>query len=226
MSTQEDLKTTVTVDEIFPHIVGLRRHFHQHPELAYEEVETARRVMEELDRLGISYEYGGKGGGVVGRLESTSPGGTVALRAEMDGLACNERTGQPFASQVPGRMHACGHDVHMAMVLGAAALLKASPPPGTVLFVFQPAEESGSGACAVIDAGMLGDTQAIFAAHVTHHYRLGEVMVSPGTITSPCRSIHDSRTRQGRTRRAPTRGGRCGGRRRPADHGDPDIGLA
>ena len=184
MSIREDLNSPTTVETLYPHIVELRRQFHQHPELAYEEVQTAQRVMEELDRLEIPYQYGGKGGGVVGRLEGATPGGTVALRTEMDGLACEERTGLPFASQETGCMHACGHDAHMAMVLGAAALLKAHPPRGIVLFVFQPAEESGSGACAVLKAGMLENTQAIFAAHVTHHYRLGEVMVSPGTITS------------------------------------------
>ena len=184
MRTREDLGTDITIETLYPHIVELRRQFHRHPELAYEEVQTARQVMEELDRLEIPYQYGGKGGGVVGRLEGPTAGGTVALRAEMDGLACEERTGLSFASQEIGRMHACGHDAHMAMVLGAAALLKAQPPRGTVLFVFQPAEESGSGACVVLEAGMLEDTQAIFAAHVTHHYRLGEVMVSSGTITS------------------------------------------
>ena len=188
MSTQ-DLSTPVTIETLYSHIVELRRYFHQHPELAYQEVETARRVMEEFDRLGIPHQYGGKGGGIVGRLEGPTPGRTIALRAEMDALACEERTGLPFASQVTGHMHACGHDAHMAMVLGAAALLKANPPQGTVLFVFQPAEESGNGACAVLETGMLEGTDAIFAAHVTHHYRLGEIMVSPGTITSEADSF-------------------------------------
>ena len=178
------MNTQATLDALFPHLVALRRHFHQNPELAYEEVGTAQKIMEELGRLGIPYDYPGKGGGVVGRLEGTRPGRTIALRAEMDALPCQERTGLPFASRVPDQMHACGHDVHMTMLLGAATLLKAQPPEGTVLFVFQPAEESGNGACAVIQSKALDKVEAIFAGHVTHHYRLGEIMVSPGTITA------------------------------------------
>lgn len=178
------MNTHAALDGLFPHLIALRRHFHQNPELAYEEVETAQKIMEELRHLGIPYDYPGKGGGVVGRLEGSRPGRTIALRAEMDALPCQERTGLPFASRVPDRMHACGHDVHMTMLLGAATLLKAQPPEGTVLFVFQPAEESGNGACAVLQSDVLDEVEAIFAGHVTHHYRLGEIMVSPGTITA------------------------------------------
>ena len=172
-------------DDTFRRMVDLRRRLHRRPELAFEEVETARTVMAELDRLGIPYEYGGPGGGVVGRLTGTDrQGPTVALRAEMDALPCTERTGLPFASEVPDRMHACGHDAHMAMVLGAAALLRSSPPAATTLFVFQPAEERGNGSLAVLRAGLLAGAGAIFAAHVTHQYELGQIMVSRGTITA------------------------------------------
>ena len=162
----------------------LRRTFHRRPELAYEEVETARTIMAELDRLGIPYEYGGKGGGIIGRLAGTRPGPRIALRAEMDALPCSEETGLPFASAVPGRMHACGHDVHMAMVLGTAARLAADPPPGSVVFVFQPAEERGNGARVMVRAGALEGVDAIFAGHVTTQYRVGEIMVADGTITA------------------------------------------
>ena len=162
----------------------LRRGFHRRPELAYEEVETAGTIIAELDRLGIPYEYGGKGGGVVGRLEGTGSGPRIALRAEMDALPCSEETGLPFASAVPGRMHACGHDAHMAMVLGAAARLAARPPLGSVVFVFQPAEERGNGARIMVEAGALEGVDAIFAGHVTTQYRVGEIMVADGTITA------------------------------------------
>ena len=166
-------------------MVDIRRHFHRHPELSFEEVETARAIMAELDRLEIPYEYGGKGSGVVGRLTGTDRGGpTVALRAEMDALPCTERTALPFASEVPDRMHACGHDAHMAMVLGAAEMLRASPPSGTVLFVFQPAEERGNGSLVMMRSGMLDGVTAIFGGHVTHHYDVGEIMVTRGTITA------------------------------------------
>ena len=170
-------------DDVFQRMVELRRHFHQHPELSFEEVATARMVMAELDWLGIPHQYGGKGSGVVGRLVGDT-GPTVALRSEMDALPFTERTHLPFASEVPERMHACGHDAHMAMVLGAAALLKASPPAGTVLFVFQPAEEQGNGSRVMMSSGMLDDATSIFAGHVSHHYEVGEIMVSRGTVTA------------------------------------------
>ena len=162
----------------------LRRTFHRLPELAYEEVETARTIMAELDRLRIPYEYGGRGGGIIARLAGASPGPRIALRAEMDALPCSEQTGLPFASTVPGRMHACGHDVHMAIVLGTAARLAADPPPGSVVLVFQPAEERGNGARIMVDAGALEGVDAIFAGHVTTQYRVGEIMVADGTITA------------------------------------------
>ena len=170
-------------EHLFQKMVELRRHFHRYPELSFEEVETARKLMDELDRMGIPHEYGGKGGGVVGRIVG-SDGPTVALRAEMDALPCAERTELPFASEVPDCMHACGHDAHMAMVLGAASLLKTAPPSGTVLLVFQPAEERGNGSCVMLESGMLDGVSSIFAGHVTHHYEVGEIMVSRGAITA------------------------------------------
>lgn len=172
------------IEAIYPRMVELRRAFHREPELAFEEVRTARAIMTELERLGIPYVYGGVGGGVVGRLTGPAAGPTVALRAEMDALPGRETTGLPFASIHPERVHACGHDAHMAMVLGAAALLVADPPPGTVLFVFQPAEERGASSRVVLRTGALSGVQAIFGGHVTHHYRLGEIMVAPGVITA------------------------------------------
>jgi hippurate hydrolase len=102
----------------------------------------------------------------------------------MDALPAEERTGLPFASGIPGCMHACGHDAHMAMVLGAAAEHVVDPPPGNVVYVFQPAEERGGGAKVVLESGALEGVDAIFAGHVTHHYRVGEIMVTPGAVTA------------------------------------------
>lgn len=172
-------------EQVYDRMVALRRALHRYPELAFEEKNTAATIMSELDALGIPHEYGGVGGAVIGRLQGGGENGpSVALRADMDALPGNERTGLPFASAVEGKMHACGHDAHMAMVLGAAALLKQSPPQGTVLFVFQPAEERGAGSRVVLKSGALRGVQAIFGGHVTHHYRVGEIMVAEGVITA------------------------------------------
>jgi hippurate hydrolase len=172
-------------EHLYEHMVALRRKLHRSPELSFEEIKTAQTIMEELDRLGIKFKYDGKGTGVVGHLscgDDNAP--TVALRADMDALPGVENTDLPFSSTIKGRMHACGHDAHMTMVLGAAALLKASPPEGNVLFIFQPAEEKGGGSRVMIKSGALKGVHAIFGAHVTHHYRVGEIMVAEGVITA------------------------------------------
>ena len=171
-------------EQLYPHLVDLRRAFHREPELAFEEVRTAQMIMAELDRLGIHYEYGGKGSGVIGRIGRDSGAPTVALRADMDALPGTETTQLPFASINDGRMHACGHDAHMTMVLGAAALLRDDPPSGNVLLVFQPAEERGGGSRVILESGALDGVRAIFGGHVTHHYRTGEIMIAAGVITA------------------------------------------
>ena len=179
------MKSTLKSTAVFPRMVELRRTFHRYPELAFEEEKTAATIMDELQRLNIPFKYGGIGGGVIGKIEGRNKDAPiVALRADMDALPGNENTGLPFASQNPGKMHACGHDGHMAMVLGAAALLKADPPPGDVILIFQPAEERGGGARVMISAGALEGVSAIFGAHVTRHYKVGEIMVASGTITA------------------------------------------
>ncbi len=169
-------------EPIFPWMVDIRRRIHRHPELAFEEARTAQLIIAELRRLGLRYRYDGVGSGVIGVLDGDGP--TVALRADMDALPVTETTGLPFASEVPGTMHACGHDAHVAMVLGAAALLARDPPPGRVLFVFQPAEEKGGGAKVVLASGALDGVDAIFGAHVGHQYLTGQIMVASGQITA------------------------------------------
>ncbi|TYP91637.1 MULTISPECIES: M20 metallopeptidase family protein [Nitrosomonas] len=172
-------------EHLYEWMVEIRRKLHRHPELAFEEIETAKVLMEQLTKLGISYDYAGPGHAVIGKLFSKSAvAPVVALRADMDALPGTENTHLPFASCMQGRMHACGHDAHMTMVLGAAALLKTSPPPCHVLFVFQPAEEKGGGARVVLESGALQSVSAIFGGHVTHHYRVGEIMVADGVITA------------------------------------------
>jgi len=171
-------------EEIYGHLVEMRRWFHRHPELAFQEAETAQYIIAELDRLGIPYRYAGEKHSIIADLITTPGVPSVALRAEMDALPGQELTGAPYASEHPGRMHACGHGAHMAMVLGAAALLVKSPPPGNVRFVFQPAEESGGGSRTAIADGALDQVVAIYAGHVTHDYRTGVIMIRDGVVTS------------------------------------------
>jgi hippurate hydrolase len=177
-----DLQTVP--EPVFDRMVELRRAFHRYPELAFEEEHTAELIIRELDSLGIPCEYGGKGTGVVGKLHTGNDRPTIALRADMDALPGTENTDLPFASTIEGKMHACGHDAHMAMVLGAVRLLCESPPDINIRFIFQPAEEKGGGARTVIASGALDDVAAIFGGHVTHHYRVGEIMVANGVITA------------------------------------------
>lgn len=165
-------------------MIALRRDFHRHPELSFEEVRTAEKVVAELERMGLSPAYGGKGTGVTAQLGSDAATPMVALRAEMDALPGHESTTRPFTSVEPGKMHACGHDAHMAMVLGAAQMLVENPPPGRVLFIFQPAEEEGAGARSMIEAGAHEGVEAIFAGHVTHQYATGQIMVGDGVVTA------------------------------------------
>jgi hippurate hydrolase len=170
--------------------VDLRRWLHQHPELAFKEVDTAQRIVEELKRLHIPFEYPGEGGGVIGRIGDDPGLPTVALRAEMDALPGHELTGLDYASQNEGRMHACGHDAHMTMVLASAARLAAHPPPGNVVLIFQPAEERGGGSRTMIEAGALRGVKAIFGGHVTHEWETGKIMVLDGAMTAQSDRFH------------------------------------
>lgn len=178
------MRYTDVPESVVQRMIELRRTFHRHPELAFEEEQTASTIIAELERLGIAYSYAGKGSGVVADLPASLGRPTIALRADMDALPGAENTDLPFASSIEGKMHACGHDAHMAMVLGAARLLLESPPDVNVRFVFQPAEERGGGARTVIASGALEGVSAIFGGHVTQHYRVGEIMVAEGVITA------------------------------------------
>ncbi|WP_270936035.1 M20 metallopeptidase family protein [Falsiroseomonas oryzae] len=142
-------------EALAPHLVAIRRDIHAHPELAFEETRTAGIVAAELARLAIPHRTGIGRTGVLGVIEGGRPGPTLAIRADMDALPIAEETGLPFASTVPGKMHACGHDIHTATLLGVGAVLKELAPmlAGRVLLVFQPAEEVLEGAAAMIADG-------------------------------------------------------------------------
>ncbi len=175
-------------------LVSDRRHLHQNPELSFEEVQTSAFVQERLRDLNIPFTSGIGGYGVVANLQGHSPGPVVALRADMDALPIQEANEVPYASKVPGVMHACGHDVHTASLLGVAALLRSRTQEfsGTVRFLFQPAEEKlpGGASLMIRDGALANPTpQAIYGQHVmpllpagTVGFRSGRYMASADEI--------------------------------------------
>jgi len=166
-------------------LVELRRWLHQHPELSFQEQETAQRIIAELQALDIRHDYAGLGHAVIAHIDGLNPSApAIALRADMDALPGDETTGAPYASVNPGVVHACGHCAHMAMLIGAAQLLKEHPPPGPVRLVFQPAEERGAGARVAIKDGALDNVAMIFAGHVNNEYETGKIMVRDGDVTA------------------------------------------
>jgi len=170
---------------IQPTIVEDRRRIHSHPELAYRERETSSLVQTRLQKLGIPFQSGLAETGVVATIKGDmGDGSCVLLRADMDALPIEERSGVSFASQVPGVMHACGHDAHTAILLGAACLLveRRAAFAGTVKLVFQPAEEGAGGAQRMIGEGVLTDppVDAAFALHVRPSLAAGMVACSAG----------------------------------------------
>lgn len=169
-------------------MIRTRRALHQKPELSYHEEETAKLVAEKLESFGIKVRRGVGGTGVLGILEGGKKGKVVALRADMDALPIEEMDDVEFKSKVKGVMHACGHDAHVAMLLGAAKLLAnhRNELQGTVKFLFQPAEEHGGrgGALPMIEDGVMRDPKVdfVFGLHIDSNRRSGEFGVKEGAI--------------------------------------------
>lgn len=166
-------------------VVQVRRHIHQNPELSFEEAQTANFVyMELLSAKIFDIDRNvGDGYGIVARVHGAKPGPTIALRADIDGLPITEETDLPFASENPGVMHACGHDIHTATLLGVAQVIQAHRDEfaGTVVFIFQHAEEKKpGGAKAIVDAGYLTGVDAVFGLHVDPSKEAGTVGYSLG----------------------------------------------
>jgi hippurate hydrolase len=167
-------------------LIAIRRDLHQYPELGGSEYRTGDKICAFLDGLGISYRRGVAQTGVVAEIPGgNNEGAWIALRADMDALPIKEETGLPFASRVDGLMHACGHDGHTSMLLGAAALLGKEPSlPAPVRLIFQPAEETGMGAKAMIGEGVLDGVALILGGHVDRHYPVGTIVVSKGVVNA------------------------------------------
>jgi amidohydrolase len=168
-------------------IIELRRTIHRHPELGFEEQETAALVERELDTLNVAHRRVAATG-IVARIAGTGRGSVAALRADMDALPIGERSGEPFASEIDGKMHACGHDAHTAMLLGVAHVLSGMKQQlrGDVVLIFQPAEEGPGGALPMIEAGALDDPKvdAIAMLHVDSRLEVGTVGISPGGVSA------------------------------------------
>jgi amidohydrolase len=165
-------------------LVALRRDFHRHPELSFEERRTAEIIAERLHAAKLEVRTGVGGTGVVGVLRGDRPGRTIAWRADIDALPLSESLDLPCVSATPGVMHACGHDGHTAIGITLAEMLAARrrEVPGTAVFLFQPAEEIFSGAKLMIDAGVLDDPRVaeVYGLHLTTQAPVGQVTVRPG----------------------------------------------
>ena len=166
-------------------IIDIRRELHKHPELMYEEVKTSALVRRELDNLGIEYQSPIAKTGVLASIGNGN-GPCVALRADMDALPIHEETDVPFRSEVDGKMHACGHDCHTAMLLGAAKILKSKENEfnGTIKLFFQPAEEGGAGGKLMREEGALENpkVERIFGLHVWPQMPTGQIGSREGTF--------------------------------------------
>jgi hippurate hydrolase len=195
-------------------LVALRHDLHRHPELSFKEERTATRLAEALlPATGPAPRVAGTG--LIGRVPGRDPTAPpVAIRGDIDALPITEETGAPFASTVPGVMHACGHDVHASWAVGAAHLLAAAPARGDVLIVLQPAEELGRGAMAILETGALDGVRAIVGGHVDMRFELGKVVAEPGPLAASADSF------------AIELDGRGGHAARPHETRDPIVAAA
>ena len=182
---------------LLPELVGVRRHLHRRPEIGLDVPETQGVIAGALRGLGLEPTLGRSVGSVVAVLDGERAGPTVLLRADMDALPLEEATDLDFASEIPGRMHACGHDTHMAMLLGAVRLLRdhRAELSGRVLLVFQPGEEGYHGARSMIEEGLLEPTgiepvSSAFAIHVATRYPTGTIHLRPGPLLASGDVIH------------------------------------
>ncbi|OOY21839.1 peptidase M20 [Thioclava sp. DLFJ5-1] len=178
------MNITPAIKAMEDQLVEWRHALHRRPELAFEEHETAAFIAAELRAFGLEVHEGLAGTGVIGVLRN-GEGPTVGLRADIDALPISELTGADYASEIPGKMHACGHDGHTTMLLGAAQAMAADPPgPGTVVFIFQPAEENEGGARVMVEDGLLDQfpLDSTFALHNWPGLEAGKIAMRAGPV--------------------------------------------
>lgn len=172
--------------QLVERLISIRRQIHTHPELGYQEINTSKLVRTELQALDIPFIQDVAGTGVIATITKGN-GPSIALRADMDALPIQEDTGLPFSSGISGKMHACGHDLHTTMLIGAASLLKNATFEGTVKLLFQPSEEgpngdpeSKTGARKIVEAGHLDDVKAALGLHVHPLMPVGKISYALG----------------------------------------------
>ena len=177
------IKIREEIKNIKDEIYTIRRHFHRYPELSFKEFNTAETISQHLNNLGISHKKGVGKTGIVGEI-NFGPGPTIALRADMDALPIQEENNLDYKSLNDGVMHACGHDGHMAILLGAANSLSKNSKlkKGTVRFIFQPAEEGLGGAKYMIEDGCLDKVDEIYGLHLWNYQLYGEVGIKDGPV--------------------------------------------
>lgn len=176
------------------YVIKMRRHFHRHPEPSFKEFETAKVIRAELDSMGIPWIQASETG-TVGVIEGNGdcPENILVLRADIDALELAELAESDYRSQVPGMMHGCGHDAHAAMLLGAAQILKdvlLGKFPGKIYLLFQPGEESMSGARRIIESGVLRSAKAMYGQHIWAYYDTGILLTRTGYMMSGARMFH------------------------------------
>jgi amidohydrolase len=173
------------------YIINFRRNLHEEPELSGQEFKTQKKIMKELDKLGITYKKAGNAS-LIATLNSGKSGKTIALRGDIDALPIKEETNVEFKSKTPGLMHSCGHDAHTAMLLGAAKILSEMKDdiPGEVRFFFQEAEETFSGAKKIIEAGGMEGVDACLGMHGMPDLETGYVNIEPGYRMAGCDTIY------------------------------------